>query len=1132
MNLYHINQKSYLRMKYIRCILIVMLLGVFMEAQATHIVGGNLQYRCLGNDQYEITLYFLRDCINANPEAVVDSPAIVSFYDVNYKPINTVGELGAIGHIKMEYYTMDTLFSLINNPCYTAGGTVCVEKTVYKDTVRLPFRPGGYRLAYQRCCRNILIQNVIVDPLLSGATYELYISEEALNECNSGPQLKDFPELYVCVNNEFRFDQSYTDAEGDSIVYSLCKPNAGASKEHPIPGVHPPAPFPQIEWNPGYSTLDMMGNPADPVTISQDGIITGTPVNIGTYLIGFCIKEYRDGKLLTSTIRDFEVTVLPCEEVPQARIGLPNVICNGTEVDFINNSVNAEYYKWYFDLSDTTLTSTEESPTFTYQDTGCYEIMLVVTSDSICFDTARQTLCVYEDTMEPSFDYESLGACSDSSIVYFYNTSVDTLTGIVEAEWEIRIGNDTIQLSGDTIAYTFTEEGTASVTLTVTSATGCTESYTEDNVEINFFDLELEGDSLSVCRGSSITLIKNGDPNLTYTYEPTTGLDLLNPHNPIASPDSSITYVITVTDGVCSITDSVYVEVKGEDFDIIDLSDDCSTTKILTTSNNSHISIVWSEDPSFGNFIGIEDTLEVEVTGEKTIYVVVQDTSIGCSIKDSITLQYEGIKLDYADSLSLCAGTETEVTIKNLNAQHDVEISWENNPIITSSLDSSTITVLSTEVGENQLIFFAEADNGCTLRDTIIVEFKDSLDVDFAFANECGSLTVEFTNNSDAGNYNWVFGDGETSTEENPTHTYTEPGTYTVSLTIVNGCSSTMTQTISVDTFDVGDIQDQVSSCFGNPVQLNPGGNPDLNYAWSPENGLDDPTSYNPTASISDSTWYYVTITDDDTDCRSIDSILVIPVDSFTVTASPDIQVCSDDPVWIVASSSEGSIVWLDDAGQVVGSTDSLLVTPGDSEYYVATASVETCVVTDTVYVSLIDLDDILTITAIPDTIDFGETSQLEVSGGSGNYTYSWEPSDYLDDPTIPNPVAKPKETTTYCVTVTDGSDCEAVKCVTVVVRSAACEPPYVFMPNAFSPNNDGVNDVLYVRGEPITDITWMIYNRWGEKVFATNNPTEGWDGTDKNGKIVPDDVYGYYFKVTCGDGDTYEEKGNVSLIR
>jgi large repetitive protein len=106
---------------------------------------------------------------------------------------------------------------------------------------------------------------------------------------------------------------------------------------------------------------------------------------------------------------------------------------------------------------------------------------------------------------------------------------------------------------------------------------------------------------------------------------------------------------------------------------------------------------------------------------------------------------------------------------------------------------------------------------------------------------------------------------------------------------------------------------------------------------------------------------------------------------------------------------------------------------------------------------------------------------------------------------------------------------------ITVSVKYCPPEPEpefnNIFIPNIFSPNNDGLNDVLYVRGEGIAQLSFIVYHRWGEKVFETNDPHHGWDGTFK-GKPAETGVYVYLVEARLENGMTVKRSGNVTLVR
>ena len=165
------------------------------------------------------------------------------------------------------------------------------------------------------------------------------------------------------------------------------------------------------------------------------------------------------------------------------------------------------------------------------------------------------------------------------------------------------------------------------------------------------------------------------------------------------------------------------------------------------------------------------------------------------------------------------------------------------------------------------------------------------------------------------------------------------------------------------------------------------------------------------------------------------------------------------------------------------------------------------------------------------DTIYEGQTVQIHSSLLGSNYAYLWSPSTGLDDPTATSPNATPKVTTTYFVDVVDPWGCTWRDSVTIWVLDVICDEPYIYVPNAFTPNGDGHNDVLYAESNVAYDVDFKIYDRWGELVFETTNLSNGWDGTF-NGKDVDPGVFVYHLVITCYNKEVFRKKGNITVIR
>jgi len=210
--------------------------------------------------------------------------------------------------------------------------------------------------------------------------------------------------------------------------------------------------------------------------------------------------------------------------------------------------------------------------------------------------------------------------------------------------------------------------------------------------------------------------------------------------------------------------------------------------------------------------------------------------------------------------------------------------------------------------------------------------------------------------------------------------------------------------------------------------------------------------------------------------------------------------------------------------------TDQVTVIPSDN----AVVSVEAtnqfgCIETDTFTIQVKNANVGLEITASLDTIYDHETTDLFAT--EGYETYEWNPESTLDPVDEPITTASPDVSTLYQLTVTDEEGCVGNGEILITVLSPPCGRPHVFLPNAFTPNDDQLNDVLYVRGNIADEVHLMIFNRWGEKVFETRDQNIGWDGTWGDKGVCPD-VYGYYLTVRCFNEEDYVEKGNITVLR
>ncbi|MBL7796116.1 MAG: PKD domain-containing protein, partial [Saprospiraceae bacterium] len=273
---------------------------------------------------------------------------------------------------------------------------------------------------------------------------------------------------------------------------------------------------------------------------------------------------------------------------------------------------------------------------------------------------------------------------------------------------------------------------------------------------------------------------------------------------------------------------------------------------------------------------------------------------------------------------------------------------------------------------------------------------------------------------------------------------------------------------------------------------------------------------------------YFVTLVSSDFCVRPFAAEVTVTPDAFDVTA-PDVRVCEPEAELTATTTLPGTVVWTDLNGNPVNPASV-----GAGTYIaIATDASGLCVVRDTVTVETIIVGVTAEVTG-KDTLCLNESTTLLAMpvGNATVYTYSWSPDETLEGADTPTPTATPNGPQTYTVTVTGDGLCTATASVEVFFMETQCRDPYIFVPLAFTPNGDGNNDYFRVRGTDITELYFIVYNRWGEEVYRTEDPAHiGWDGTFR-GKAVTPDAFGWYLRVRCGNGQYFENKGNVTLLK
>ncbi|MBC8048183.1 MAG: PKD domain-containing protein [Fimbriimonadaceae bacterium] len=402
---------------------------------------------------------------------------------------------------------------------------------------------------------------------------------------------------------------------------------------------------------------------------------------------------------------------------------------------------------------------------------------------------------------------------------------------------------------------------------------------------------------------------------------------------------------------------------------------------------------------------------------------------------------------------------------------------------------------------------------------------------------DCEDFSVEFTNYSiGADEYLWIFGDGATSDEFEPVHFYPDTGTYYITLIANPGyaCSDTFNAVIEIfNTLTAEFIY--FAACSGDPVVFN-----DLSVSteageiisWNWDFG--DGT----TSTESDPEHFYVTggsytvvlVVETDKGCISEYSLLIdlLPGPDANFTTA---DVCLGETTEFnnLTTFPPGLEItaysWDFDDGSTSFSEEPEYnyTIAGDYDVTLIIYSVNGCNDTITLPITIGELP--FPNAGVDDTVDFYELYTLN---GTGNGSFYWTPEFLVSDPFISNPAIYPFETNTYQLEVTSPDGCIDYDNVTIYVQHI----PVIDIPNVFSPNGDGLNDIFYlVNHEEIQLLEFSIYNRWGEHVFITDNIATGWNGTYNN-KEAEVGTYMYIVRAKDEEGNDIFKSGGIILLR
>ncbi len=556
-----------------------------------------------------------------------------------------------------------------------------------------------------------------------------------------------------------------------------------------------------------------------------------------------------------------------------------------------------------------------------------------------------------------------------------------------------------------------------------------------------------------------------------------------------------------------------------------------SFTSVYTPTNPA-ATFTWNYGNGQTNTMVTNPVYTYTTPGTYTVSLIIFDPS-SCNLKDSSTTFITVLPVPnpaFTASLAPCTNTVfiTNNSTGTLSANPYVWNFGDGSPTVTAT----SPTHVYNNSGNYTISLLVTGANGCissTTQTVNIFNFNPSVTNGVI----CEGLGITLTA-SGGTSYTWQPSTGLSATNI-PSPTAGPSVTTLYSVTIENTtpgypCVQTLTTLVTVHPKPTADFYYAINPC-GGAVQFNDNSAANI-AAWewtlSP---TQTSTVQNPYLFYSSGGDFTVTlIATNSFGCKDTVNkpISVPPPPPLSVNGNS--FICKGNTAQLMAG---GGVSYTWSPAQTLDSPNNQypIASPSITTVYsVAITTSNNCQFTLVTTVNVYNLsNNPISAVANPTGVIQGNTTSLQYSGDPGA-TINWYPNTHVTPKTGYTVTAQPDRPTTYTVVAVNGS-CRETLYVFVDVFLPGCIEGDAFVPNTFTPNGDGQNDILYVRGLKIDELYFAVYNRWGEMVFETTDKNKGWDGNYK-GRPADVGVFGWYLKVKCYNGEETFKKGNVTLIR
>ncbi len=782
---------------------------------------------------------------------------------------------------------------------------------------------------------------------------------------------------------------------------------------------------------------------------------------------------------------------------------------------------------------------------------GQYNVVVSVKDNNNCIVT--KTIPNFITVGGPVVHFKAtppLG-CAPSIIVLTDTTNYVPSTHAAQLIWDFGDGTGQTITNplGPSVTHLYTTIGSYGVKLIVKDNIGCVDSFGATNfVTISRPTAIFSSTSSNACVGSAFQFFSSSTgTGITHQWSFGDGgtSTVASPSHTYVTPGVYNIRLIVTDYAGCKDTmykpSGVTVTVSPHaSFTMDDTLNVCPPLFVnFTNTSTGAASYQWSLGTG-GYSTLTNPSATYSVPGLYPIMLIARN-SLGCpdtAYGRVRVLGYPGGVLSYSP-LSGCAPFTVNFQANNVDGVPGFIYNFGDGT--TSATTATVMSHTYTQPGPHLPSIIMTDNLGCSATSVGIDSIKvDGVIAGFTFLPfpACDKGTIQFKDTS-RGAFTplnpprWAFHDGTGSSLASPSKTYAGPGTYPVILysSTTGGCKDTFRSNVIFYPLPKIIASDDTTICLSDSAILKPRGG--VSYSWSPAGSLSCANCSTPFAFPAAPTTYVVTGTDAN-GCTNTDTVTVrLKYKTITEVKPLNTEICSGDTVSLQASTGASVYHWTPRTTLINPDSALTLAYPTASQQYVLISRYAGCL-PDTDVVNVV-VHPTPTVKAAPGkSIIAGTPIRLEATA-TGNITeWLWTPSDGLFTPTAAATDAFPKGSTTYYITVKTEFGCSATDSVRILIT---CDNSQVYLPNTFTPEGNGVNDIFYPRGRGISNINrFRIYNRWGEVVFeraniAVDDKSNGWDGR-KGGTLLPPDVYVYIIDALCDTGEPLQWQGDVMLLR